>query len=165
MCRVLKKIIESVFTMYNKFNTTVETIKTSSDSLFQKWGELSKEFGEDLDQVGDSKELKGNIENRIDFIKSVLVGLSEGSIPRIKEEKEIELFEKIFDLKDSPNNISQSSIIIIGISYPLRNFIKSGLIAKGPAFFSRHFSETIFFISYGISENLNILFFLYPRSL
>jgi hypothetical protein len=95
---VLKKIIESVFEMYNKFNTTVETIKTSSDSLFQKWGELSKEFGEDLDQVGDSKELKGNIENKVDFIKSVLEGLSEGSIPRIKEEKEIELFEKIFDL-------------------------------------------------------------------
>ncbi len=98
---VLKKILESVFGMYNKFNNVIETVKNSSSQLYQKWEELSKEFGEDLDKVNKSDNLKEDLRNRVDFIKDVLEGLSEGfipGIPRVKREEYIELLEKIFNL-------------------------------------------------------------------
>lgn len=98
---VLKKILESVFGMYNKFNDVIETVKNSSNVLYQKWEELSKEFGEDLDKVNESDNLKEDLRYKVDFIKDVLKGLSEGfipGIPRVKREEYIELLEKIFDL-------------------------------------------------------------------
>ena len=131
----LKKILESVFGMYNEFSDVIETVKNSSNVLYQKWEELSKEFGEDLDKVNESDNLKEDLRYKVDFIKSVLEGLSEGfipAIPKVNEEKHIKTFEKIFDVNFEDYRMEENKKInyLKLYLYVCDNFNKESVIER-----------------------------------
>jgi len=78
---LLKKMMEQSIKMRNDFVEIIDRVQKSSTQLDKNWKKITDEFGEEkLTKIEDSLELSEKIRTKIDLIKTILEGLTEGKI-------------------------------------------------------------------------------------
>jgi hypothetical protein len=92
---LLKKMIEQSIKMRSDLVEIVDKIQKSSTALKQNWEKITDKFGiEKLVKIEDSREIRNEIDTKIDLIKTILKGLTDGEIPQ-SSSINVNLFNKI----------------------------------------------------------------------
>jgi hypothetical protein len=94
---LLKKMIEQSIKMRSDFVEIIDKVQKSSTELEQNWKKITDEFGEEkLIKIEDSSKLREKINTKIDLIKTILKGLTEGEISQSTNNLFDKLISEIF---------------------------------------------------------------------